>query len=222
MKKVIALFCGLFVATVTHSFGQDNRLDIGFEGGPSYCSLRGNSHAKEYNNLRFTSLGGIFVQANLTDHISLRTAINFDRKGGFDYSDLTDINGAVVDKGYSYANYDYLTLPILFRVSTDRNIRFFANAGPYIGYLLKSSFTLKENGYKTLYSFDNTSNCKRFDIGVSTGFGLCTPVGRKLGLSFELRNDLGLLNTSSVPVIDDGSIKLNSTKLIIGLNYKID
>jgi hypothetical protein len=94
------------------------------------------------------------------------------------------------------------------------------NAGPYIGYLIKQTDITEAFGEYSKTKNDNTDNYKRTDLGITTGLGARFPIKNKLFLSIEIRNNFGLTNISSVPVVNDGVIKTNSTNLLFGIEYR--
>ena len=94
------------------------------------------------------------------------------------------------------------------------------NVGPYFAYLIKATDVSKGDNITTS-TFDHTPYLKRFDTGISTGFGFSIPIKTRFCISFEVRNNLGLYNISAIPVIDNGSIKTNSTNFLFGFTYKL-
>lgn len=187
---------------------------MGIEGSPSIIFLRGNDFINENHKPKIGLMGGFFFQVNLSELVSLRTNIAYERKG----SVVTDLSGSPL--GYSiHANFEYLTLPILVRATFDKKIQYFVNAGPYFGYLIKQN-TVSKGGSTPTTIIDNTSLDKRFDTGISTGLGLSVPIKSKFAVSFEARNNLGLMNVSAVPVANDGAVKTNSTNFLFGFTYK--
>ena len=133
---------------------------------------------------------------------------------------MTDAVNNHVDKVIVRSNFDYLTLPILFRVHGGKKLRYFFNAGPFVGLLLQQTFVVKSELNPTTVE-DNTANDLPFDFGISSGFGLSLPIQPTFALSLELRNNLGLANVSAAPIRNGGSIKTNSTNLLIGFSFGI-
>jgi len=68
---------------------------------------------------------------------------------------------------------------------------------------------------------DGTSTSKRIDSGLTTGPGAGLPVNDKLFITMEIRNNPGLVNTGSIPLVNGGTIKTNSTNLLFGIAYKL-
>jgi hypothetical protein len=226
MTNIKSLFLGLLFLTVGETtFGQTYKFEAGVEGSPALSFLRINDNIdnnhKPTIGIGFT--GGLFFQYNFKKIISLRTNIAFERKGSMtstppkpDY--VPDIHAGTPSEIITNTNYDYLTLPILARATFGKKITYFVNAGPYFGYLIKRTFVSGEGS--SAISGDNTWLNERFDTGISAGFGLSCPLTSKFAFSFEVRNNLGLYNISAVPVGNNGTIKINSTNLLLGFTYK--
>ena len=221
MTNIKSLFIGLLLLTVeTTTYGQTNKIDIGVEGSPSLIFLRGNDIIKQWHKPTIGFLGGLFFQFNFKKIGSLRTNIAYERKGSIMTAQTTDINGNPLGEVTTHTNFDYLTLPVLVRATFGKKVQFFVNVGPYFGYLIKQTFVSKGDNIPTTTS-DNTYRDKRFDTGISTGLGLSVPIKTKFAFSFEVRNNLGLYNTSAVPVANDGTVKTNSTNFLFGFAYKL-
>jgi hypothetical protein len=133
----------------------------------------------------------------------------------------TDEYGNPIGELTFHSNFDYLTIPILGRLTFGKKIEFYVNAGPYLGYLLKQKDITEASGEYPKTEIDNTDNFEKLDFGLTTGLGMNYPLLEKLLLTVEIRNNLGLTNTSSLPVANDGSIKTNSTSLLIGVTYRL-
>ena len=221
MNKLRNLILGVLVLISSLIFGQTNQIDIGFEGGPSLISLHGNDMIESYKDLSLGFSGGLTFQYNFSKLISLRTNISFERKGLTTKSQATDEYGNPIGELTFHSNFNYLTLPLLCRLTFGKKINFYVNAGPYLGYLLKQKNITEAFGEYPKTETDNIDNFERLDFGLTTGLGMNFPIQEKLLLSVEIRNNLGLTNISSLPVVNDGSIKTNSTNLLIGIAYRI-
>ena len=210
-----------FTATI---FGQQNKLDIGLVGSPSMIFLRGNDYIKESHKPKVGFSGGLSLQYNYPNTFSLRTDIQFERKGSVVPGAFTDIVGNVVGEDKPiHVNFNYLTVPILLRATFGKKTKCFVNAGTFLGYLIKQTFvypagTILPDGSDRE---DNTKNDKRLDFGATAGLGLSIPIKDKFLIAFEIRDNLGLYNVSAVPIDNDGTIKTNSTNLLISFSYKL-
>lgn len=220
MTNLKSFFIGLVIFTTGMAYGQTSSVEIGIEAGPSLISLKGNDAIDNYHKATIGFSAGLLLQYNFKKIISLRTNIAYERKGSIVKSEATNIYGNSLGEMTTNINFDYLTLPILVRATFGESVQYFVNAGPYFGYLTKQTFERKDDTNISTTT-DNTFNDKRFDVGISTGLGLAIPIKTKYSVSFEIRNNLGLYNVSEVPVVNNGSIKTNSTNFLLGFAYKL-
>jgi hypothetical protein len=199
-KVAIIILLGVFPFL---SMGQSKGFQIGIEGGPAISTLR-------YDLLYFPSkyieagLGGaigVALKYDINKRFAIKTSISGELKGS---SDVHEATNTLV----------YLTVPLLFQVKFGETPRFFTNFGLYAGYLLPST----QNDY---YFHD-------LDFGCVLGLGVDVPISDKFGLSFEIRNSLGLVNISKNttyfdnhgdPVTEIGERYTNSTSILVGFTY---
>jgi hypothetical protein len=216
LKKIFAAIC--FLST-TIAFCQSNRFDVGITGSESAIFLWGNEILKKFHTPAMGFSTGIFFQYNINNVISLRPELAYERKGSVIKVELTDAKGNLTGNGTINFNFNYLVLPVLVRASSGKDVPFFINAGPYIGYLLDQYTITKGDNIPTTTS--TITSIKKLDMGFSAGVGLSVPIKRKLVISLEIRNNLGLLNVSQLPVINNGTIRTNSTNILLSLAYKL-
>jgi hypothetical protein len=220
MTKLNSILLAVLCCTTLTTFGQ-NKIEIGVEGGPNLGFQRGNELIKKYRSSIVGFSGGVSFQYNFEKNISLRTGLSYEQKGGAlkNYPVLFFSDGIRRNVRICF-RFNYLTVPVLVRASFGEKRHFFVNAGPYFSYLLEEVVTFSGAGTsKERYTFNRTDG--KWDMGVSAGLGAFIPLGEKLVLTLELRNNLGLYNINSAPVYGDETIKNNSTNLLIGLAYRI-
>ena len=169
--------------------GQSNTNDIGIEGGPGISII----HAKTgmYSNSKFSigGVSGVFYQYNFNKIFSLKTAISYERKGT-----RLESKSDQLPSGDLIYNFDYLSLPVLFKVSSGQKIKFFANAGPCFSYLLNQSLYVKPKTGKTYKLGNETNNYKSYDIGIILGLGMSVPIYEQFLISLEIRDNYGLMS----------------------------
>jgi len=219
--KCIALCLLLFLAF--SSFAQNNKYDIGLEGGPSLMYMYGNTVIVKNNPWISVSTGAAF-QYNVPKiflkrlTLSVKTGLYYDRKG--DEKTFSSINPSGIQETNVklHLNLNYLTVPVLAKASilAGKGVKVFVDAGPYLSVLINAQASFSNGEPNTI----NTSNFKRVDSGVQAGIGCTIPIGRQFEISVEDRNSIGLLNISSLPVINNGTIKTFSSALLFGFNYK--
>lgn len=216
-RTVLILLFGLLYTTL--SYGQIKRFEVGVEGGLGPTFIRGNSKPPAYSDPKIGFTGGFTFQFNLPNIVSLRSGLSYDRKGASEKITETDNTGVITGEFSVDRNFDYLTIPVLARISFGKRFKFFTNLGPYIGILLRQTTVIEEHTGFPGETTDDTHNFKRFDIGMSAGIGGGFPVNDRFMITIEARYNLGLYNVSKVPLSNNGSILTNSTNLIIGVAY---
>jgi len=225
MIKRTLLLIGFLLNSI-FIIGQNSKIDIGIEGGISYISLRGNNLVEYMNDdLSYGFLSSLNISYNFSEYISLKTSIGYERKGTSvnDLAFLDEFGSTICNEECKYKlNLDYLTIPLFIQFTYGNKINLFANTGPYIGFLLKGKEVI--NGAPNQTSdIENivTNNFKKTDFGISFGIGAKYNIKEKFFISLEIRDNLGLINISSVPVVNDDTIKTNSIIGILGIGYKI-
>lgn len=218
--KNLNLLTGLILLTLTNLVhGQENKFETGIEAGPGIGRLWGNDIIDDNMDSRITVSSGLYFQMNMKSRFSLRSGLLYERKGSSRRGNLTDDLGNNLGPYIYSGNFDYLTLPFLARLNFGKRVLFFVNVGPYFSYLLKQTDVLRNENIST-FRQDDTEGFKRFDTGLSTGFGGSIPFKSGFIFSMELRNNLGLYNISKLPVWGDGTIQHHTAQLLFGLGYR--
>ncbi|AEA44587.1 porin family protein [Fluviicola taffensis] len=220
MKQSLTIIF-LFILVTTSLRAQVNKFDLGFEGGPNVCKIKGNKVPfLKYESIIYGSFALTF-QYNLPKLFSVRAAIGYERKGHQMEIQVTDENGTFIDNSIFQSQFNYITLPILARFSFGKNIKFFLNAGAYGGFLFKEVDRIAETEHFKAINQTNTKNFKQFDYGLTGGFGLSVPIKTRWNVSLELRNNFGLVNISSLPLSNNGQVITNTTNILMGVSYKL-
>lgn len=220
MKRIINLIISCALASTI--FAQQNKFNVGVEGGPSLINIRGDAFG-DYANPSIGFIGGITLQYNFPKLLSLRTNVSYERKG----TQISNIwykasSGNEVYANKLRLNFDYISVPVLLRANFGKKVDFFLNAGAFFGYLLQEKeISVGELGEPRIFSVVQTSKFYRFDTGVTLGCGITVPVKNKLLLSVELRNNTGLYNIDKPDIYNSPVINTSSTNLLLGIAYKL-
>lgn len=226
MKKLLLLFSILFSVFTS---AQDTKFKFGIQAGLNYSGLRGYSIPSEFEqqydeSAAFAYLGGVSMEYQLKEKLSLRVELNYERKSQkADNTMEIRFNFDQEPQLYNFTtrkNYDYLIVPILLKYCfTDKN-SFFVNGGPFIGYLLKSTFTndLEVPNFETPNE-DMTKDSKKTDFGFSAGVGKNFELGNNKMIHLEIRNNLGLAKINKNDVWNGGYISTNSVNFIVGFSF---
>ena len=226
---LLALTAFFITGFYNSSSAQYSQWNFGFEGGVGNSALVGND-AIDLNTLpKFGFIAGLFGQYNINRYYSVKMSANYQVKG----ADLT-INGQNI-AGQSYSangeiKLDYITIPLMFKASFGDYVKFFINGGPYLGILLTNETTLDANNSDSVRAgtYDRTDSTTSADFGISLGLGLQIPLSTSMGLTLEIRDDIGLTNISDYDPnpnlinytgVTSSSTKNNSLNVMLGLTF---
>ncbi|MGQ7947182.1 porin family protein [Flavobacterium sp. WC2509] len=227
MRKLLLSISFLFISFLNYS--QNSKIKFGVQAGLNYSTFLGYEVPKEFSPLysespAFAFLGGINFEYQIKEKLSLTLELNYERKSqkGENIIEIRDINGFTESYNFtSKKNYDYLVLPIMIKYSFSDKNSFYVNGGPFIGYLLKSFGTNDLENIDGLNngSVDTTNLNNKTDFGLSVGLGKTIEINEKNSIFIEIRENLGLTNTSKNKVWGDGEARTNSLNLIIGYQF---
>ncbi|MDZ4710895.1 MAG: porin family protein [bacterium] len=213
MNKFKVLVTFVFVTAISifssqSSFSQAFLWEFGVEGGAGLRSQKiTNTDVDSLKKTTIGFIGGVSGQYNLNDMYSLKLGAYYERKG----QKYETSSGSKEE-----FNHDYLNIPLLLKAKFGNKIKFFVNAGPFIGVLLKSKF----KGSPPDIDNDNTSSYKKTEIGISGGAGVIIPAGRSMNITFEVRDDFGLTNIfKSELSIFNAEVKTNNLNLMAGISF---
>jgi opacity protein-like surface antigen len=209
------LFFALAIIHTNFIFAQTKKFQIGLEGGPSLASIDGKDRFKNNHNSKVGYAVGLSLQYDVSKIFSIRTGVGFERKG---YK-MSLYNPLInVDAGDLRFHFDYLTAPLLARITLGNKYKFFANAGPYFAYLLSVN---DSRNFTKHYPESWKQYYKRFDWGITGGIGGAVEVKDNLSLTLEVRYNLGLNNyIKENPSLPFKSY-INSAGILAGVAYKL-
>ena len=212
-KILLASIFMLITGTILS--GQNNSFELGIEGGISKTTLWGNESLSGKDFILNYS-GGMTVQYHISESWAIRSGLLFEQKG---------IAGTLIDTSLSTRvnwelKFSYLTIPLLFRYQFGNNkVKYFVNSGMYLGYLRGvDSRAVLEAEQRTVKT-DISDWYVRSDAGITFGAGIRIPFSEKILFSAEVRDNLGLKNTSALPVYHDGSIRHHAIAILMGVSY---
>lgn len=246
-RVLIAL---LAMSIATANAGLADQIWIGLHGGLSIPNLRGgdNEYSQGYSS-REGPFFGVLAEFRLQPHFFLRGEVNYASQGGKRdgmQPVIIDLPGMNLPPGLLlYADFDneaildYIEIPLLAEFTWGGRPRFFIDAGPYIGFLVRaktvtggvSSLYVDDSGTPLLVppdyqplppvSFDATTDTRNDINDVSAGLagrvGIAIPAGPGelvLGVCFTL----GLTNIQR-DVETYGRNRTGAVVVAIGYNY---
>ena len=217
MNEKIFFFLILIASISSIKLNAQSRHDfkIGINAGLNYPDIRGNEYAK-YNNFKVGYLVGVTFDYFLSQNLSLKSNINYERKIKEIRLTYYDYDAEETGKENFREITQFINLPVLLKYEF-LNSNFFINGGGFLNIFLNEK-------YKPEYpNKDNNeySEKKNIDAGFSAGVGTNINLNEKNNLTLEIRDDLGLINIGGVPQSIDGKVQTNSIKLILGWNLGI-
>jgi len=218
-KQVIAFFCSIFFIFAAGVFAQSNKLSGAVEGGLGFRSLSGNELVDNNTKSDLGYIFGVSGQYSFSENYSLKAGLYFQKKGAKANTNNTDSLGNPTGTSDIKINFNYLTIPVLFKSTFGSGLKFFVNAGPYLGILLSAKDEIPAIGNQPANTIDTKDITESIDFGLTGGIGIIIPAGKKLGISIEIRDDLGLVNISKAPVYNGGTLKNNTLNFIAGIVF---
>jgi hypothetical protein len=226
---------------------------VGLHGGLSIPDLsggNGNQLSTGYTS-RLAANFGLQSEWHIYNRFSIEVELNYAGQGGQrngiqPITNLPSSLAAEVPPGdYLYANFknkavlNYLELPVMARFSWGRTLIFYANGGPYVGYLLHAEE--KTKGTSTIYqdtkgdpltiqgypvppqdftaNTDVTSSIKRFNVGATGGVGLALPLAARDKVFFDARFEYGFINIQKSSA--DGTNNTGNVLLSLGYSRRL-
>lgn len=219
MKKLHILLAALLPAI---AFAQEETVSkpikFGVQAGATYAGIRGNPGAEE-NDYAVDYLIGASIEVPINERLSFIGNLNYERKS---FSREIQTQEDPFDPIFQPVNLDvratlhYIAVPLDLKYYLDPAKKFYVNGGLFAGFYLDN--TLKVDGDK-VEDESGDDIFKTLDFGLNLGLGMRIPLDNKNDLNIELRDNLGLVNISDVPVMDDGTVKTNSVNLIVSWQF---
>ena len=249
--RALVIFLGLLVAAGAAGYGE---VKLGAHGGLSIPDIRGNQ--TDIFSRNFTSrqgpFFGIFMETKLDSHFSLVAELNYTSQGG-KRAGLQPITmdlppGLPIPPGtILYANFrnetilDYLEVPVIARLTFGTKLRYFVNAGPYVGILIRaravtegtSALYLDEGGTMPIIIPPDTQplevdlgantnvkdSLKSANVGLTGGGGLMYPLGPG-DLILEAHFQLGL-TVIQKDVATSGKSRTGAVVISLGYSFPL-
>lgn len=226
MKKFL-VFAVIFVGLLlSKAHGQESKWKVGIAGSGDLTVIWGNQFAKDFANPSFNFSGEFNFMYQVKPNLYLRSGLGFSRKGSQAKVRFTDVNGTYTGFGKAINNFDYVIIPLLLQQNFAlKKVSLFLNGGLYSGFLMQRTSLTKplrnDPNSVSRSRFNYTSLNKRYDFGLSFGLGTEIPLSNKISFLLEVRNNIGLVNISRIPVFLEGKLRHNSTNLMVGVLFNL-
>jgi hypothetical protein len=165
LKKYFIILLLLFVFAPTFAQQKDFKpvAQYGIKQGINYSSVLFSPGIKQGIKLGYT--GGFVFKYSNEKNLALQIELNFSQKGW-----LEDLD--TLPNSYQ-RNLDYIELPFLTHIYFGkRNVKFYVNIGPSVGYLIKDKITFEMNNEQYIREYYDLEIDNRFDFNVLGGLGV--------------------------------------------------
>ncbi len=204
MKKIFTtLFAVLGIYTITNAQTK-NQNEFGFNLGINSAYVSSSAKLGSSTALIWGFSAAVSGEHYLNDSWGIRTKVIYDPKGwsgGF----IQDNTKTVTDVTYSL---NYITVPVTLGWHFGREKNWYANAGPYVGFLLNATDSYTHSDLKS--HFNST------DGGLDLGLGIKFPIAKKLKVFFEYDGQLGFANVLANS--SDGAV-MERANFSVGLKF---
>lgn len=197
------------------AFAQESKIlddiKIGANLGFSVPTMRYSSNIYgEYDrNALFSGMGGLFVDWNFYDNLSVRPHLDFVGRGVKMMYDPLMIDYKLK------ATYFDLRIPVVYTFDLKSKVKPFVAAGPSFNFVTGGKIRYAEGSAdRQVYDLKlSKGNFKPFDLGLYVGGGFGYPVkfaGIPVMVGAEVGYNIGLLNTFSSKELQGQSVAVNT------------
>ncbi|MBC7399272.1 MAG: PorT family protein [Mucilaginibacter sp.] len=182
MKKI---FTSLLMVVGIYSLTQAQSkkpLEFGISAGINASYVTSSAQNSVSPGLIWAPNFAVSAEHAISEEWGIKAKIIYDKKG---WGDGFYVSGGKTVTGVYYA-LDYITIPIAATVHFGQENNWYANAGPYVGFLLSAN----ENYANT----DLKSSFNSLDVGAAGGLGIQFPLANKFKIFFEFEGQLGFSN----------------------------
>jgi hypothetical protein len=255
MKNKFLLIASILLS-VCFSWGLSAQgLKIGLKAGTGIPSLRDNGTneiSAGYSSIISRDFG-IIADIALSEKFSVKTGLDFAGQGGIRKGQQPVTNlpaqfAQMLPSGtHLYASFDnrsdlhYLEIPVMGKLEFGRNLKYYVNAGPYLGFLLNaeqktsgtSKFFLDKAGTTPLAiqgqplpaqsmnaTTDIGNDIRSTNVGLTGGVGVAIPVWKRSALLLDARAAYGL-NIIQKDIATNGSSRTGGIFLTLGYMFSL-
>lgn len=220
------LLTALFALSLCIVNAQKNSKEFGFHGGINFNSANGNGINRNYRSMQFGFNAGGSIKINCTNNFGVKIIFNYEQYGwAYRSLFLENASGTDIGKGDIIYKLNYLNFPVLAEYVVGNKIKFYANAGVFVGFLIKNERITKVkeglNGGAPSTSSSSLNYSKAINYGIAAGFGIQMSLTHKIKLNINLRNDAGLANINKPLGSTSNSVKTNSLSISPGLTFPL-
>ncbi len=255
MKKNSLLFACIFLFSAISFNLCAQQIKIGFKAGTSIPNLHdvGTNEISEGYKSKVAENFGVIADIGVSEKFSIKTGVDYAGQGGIRNGQQpvtnlpTQFAQLLPDGTYLYADFNneatlnYLEIPLMGKLEWGNKLKYYANAGPYIGILLNaeqktsgnSPFYLDKYGTMPLtiqdqplppQPFDATTeindDVRSSNFGITGGIGLSYGLNRTSAILLDARAAYGLRSIQKDTVVN-GESKTGGLFLTLGYLFSL-
>lgn len=238
MNQLLKTLLIVLLTLSQFSLAQNARIELGIEAGLNRSQFLADKEYASNNNLYGTSYSGnirpsvgIVFQVNTKRFFSFRTGISFDRKA---YTTKTEQSSPQITSTYQRRDlntFDYVSLPLLGKLTFGKKVQLFLNAGVYFAFLTDQNILTEGSssgvweGQNYYQEFSSTNSLidryKHRDFGLIGGIGIGVPIKKHWYISLEAREVLGLMKLYNTTKYKSPPTKNATFHMLLGISYKL-
>jgi hypothetical protein len=256
MKRIsLCIVCLLTFSVISGSLSAQ-QFKLGFKAGTSIPNLRssGSNEISQGYESKVAQNIGVIADIGISEKLSIKTGFDFAGQGGIrngnqPVTDLPAQFAQMLPSGtYLYANFNneatlnYLELPLMAKMEWGSKLKYYVNAGPYVGFLLNAE--QKTGGNSQLFfdknmtiplaiqgqplpaqSFDATTkiedDLRSTNLGLTGGIGFAYGLNQKSALVFDARAAYGLKSIQK-DIAVNGNSKTGGLFLTLGYMFSLN
>jgi hypothetical protein len=235
MKKSLILLI-FFCSILYTAFAQKNKntnkqanMEYGFLSGVNFNSVRKNNQnvflKENLTNYNGVSIGAYF-KLSINKLFGVKVLAQYDQNGyRLGEITFTDASGNDLAPGNVTIKTTYLNFPVVGEFTFGSKVKYYINAGPYVGFLLSSNVITKiasNSNFNGFESKEKSDSYRNTNFGISFGTGTLIPVSKKIQLHIALKNNFGLSNIAKQSIFSNNSdFKTNAFSVLAGINVSL-
>lgn len=206
-KLLLLLFLSLFLALPASAQILEGLSGIGFKGGLSFGTLRGEQAEGLKPQVDFAA--GAYGQISLSEVLTIQPEVLYARKGA-------SVNVQEEEENVDITiNLDYIEIPVLLKagIPVEAPVVPSIHAGPYLGFAVNREVSAEGGNGGGTESLDGAFSST--DFGVTLGADLNFRSGNRT-ITLSGQYDLGLSNIVDREDLEDGNNETTDAELSTG------
>jgi Outer membrane protein beta-barrel domain len=204
-------------------------MEYGFLSGVNFNSVRKNNQnvflKENLTNYNGVSTGAYF-KLSINKLFGVKVLAQYDQNGyRLGEITFTDASGNDLAPGNVTIKTTYLNFPVVGEFTFGSKVKYYINAGPYVGFLLSSNVITKiasNSNFNGFESKEKSDSYRNTNFGISFGTGTLIPVSKKIQLHIALKNNFGLSNIAKQSIFSNNSdFKTNAFSVLAGINVSL-